>query len=1060
MKPTDLKSLQNQHISDVYPSVPMILVGMGTCGIGNGADAVFFKLKQYIETKQLPYILKKTGCFGYCSEEPLVTVYIPGKPLIVYHRVCGKDIAYIVKDIEKEKPYSSKVLCRIDEWDHLTSHHVFGKAYTEFPLWNEIPFFSGQKKIVLRDAGLINPESITDYIAIGGYQSLAKALSQMKPEEVLNEVKDAKLRGRGGAGFPTATKWAIMQRSTAEKKYIICNADEGDPGAYMNRNEIESDPHMLIEGMIIGAYAMGANEGIAYVRAEYPLAVERLKLAIQQAYDTGILGDNILESGFSFNLNVVEGAGAFVCGEETALIASIEGKAGRPMPRPPYPAEKGLYGCPTNINNVETWCNVPVIIGKGSRWFTQTGTEKSPGTKVFSLVGKVKNTGLVELPLGSPLEKMVFQIGGGTGTSKRVKAVQAGGPSGGCIPLRLFNTPVDYESLTKLGAIMGSGGMVVMDQDNCMVDVARYFLEFSSKESCGKCTPCREGLAQALHILNKICLGEGTHEDLATLETLTRVIRDTALCGLGQTAPNPILTTLQYFRQEYLEHIEEKRCHSGVCEALFIALCENSCPLHMNIPGYIELIKEERLEEAFELTLRDNPLPGTIGRICHFHCQMRCRREMVDKAVSQGEIHRYLADTIYKLGKEQEIYKRLIKEKLPSTGKKIAIVGAGPAGLTAAFYLVRLGHTVTIYDALPEAGGVARFGIPQYRLPKEILAKEVAFIKKLGVKFVFNTKIGTDIPIQNLEEDYNAIYIAIGAGKDLEVKIEGSNAKGVYAGTDFLKKLAQNKYPQTGESVVVVGAGNVAIDVARSVWRMGKDVTLVYRRDKADMPANRSEITEAQNEGVSYQFMKAPNAILSDKSGYVKALRVAEMGRGNIDESGRFRPVPTGHFDEIPCDTVILAIGERVDSDYFRNNNIDSSLDGRIQVNAFTYQTTNPQIYAGGDAVSGPSTAAEAMGMAKKAAEAIDQALMGENRFPLLFRKFDYKNEIPVHTMETLTITTEKIPFEQRRGNFQEVTRGYTGEQALKEVQRCLRCDIKYSSNTQEKKNDDEYHNR
>jgi len=386
---------------------------------------------------------------------------------------------------------------------------------------------------------------------------------------------------------------------------------------------------------------------------------------------------------------------------------------------------------------------------------------------------------LVELPLGSTLEQFIFGIGEGTGTTKRVKAVQTGGPSGGCIPLEHFNTPVDYESLASLGAIMGSGGMVVMDQDNCMVDVARYFLEFNSGESCGKCTPCREGLAQALAILTRITEGKGTYADLTMLELLGRTIKDTAICGLGQTAPNPILTTLRYFRSEYEEHIQEKRCHAGVCEKLYMALCENSCPLHMNIPGYIELIKEDRMEEAFELTLRDNPIPGTIGRICHFHCQMRCRREMIDEPVSQGEIHRYLADTMYKLGKESEIYDKLIKEKLPSTGKKIAIVGAGPAGLTAAYYLVRLGHTITIYDALPEAGGVVRFGIPQYRLPKSVLQKEVEFIKKLGVKFLFNQQLGKNLKLSALRQENDAVYLAIGAWKDIDLDIPGEKAKGV-----------------------------------------------------------------------------------------------------------------------------------------------------------------------------------------------------------------------------------------------------------------------------------------
>ncbi len=757
-----------------------------------------------------------------------------------------------------------------------------------------------------------------------------------------------------------------------------------------------------------------------------------------------MLGENILGAGFNFKLDIVEGAGAFVCGEETALIASIEGKAGRPLPRPPYPADKGLYGKPTNINNVETWCNVPVIIEKGAEWFTTIGTEKSPGTKVFSLVGKVKNTGLVELPLGSKLEQFVFNIGGGTGTSKRVKAVQTGGPSGGCIPLEYFSTPVDYESLAGIGAIMGSGGMVVMDQDNCMVDVARYFLEFNARESCGKCTPCREGLAQALAILTRITRGEGTFADLAMLELLGGVIKDSSLCALGQTAPNPILTTLKYFRHEYEEHIREKRCQAGTCESLFMALCENSCPLHMNIPGYIELIKEDRVEDAFELTLRDNPLPGTIGRICHFHCQMRCRREMLDQPVSQGEIHRYLADTMYQLGKENEIYDKLVKEKLPPTGKRIAIVGAGPAGLTAAFYLVRLGHEVTVYDALSDAGGVTRFGIPQYRLPKDVLKKEAKLIKKLGVKFKFNQRLGDNLLLGELKKEFDTIYLAIGAWKDIDLKIPGENAKGVFAGTGILKEMAMGKTPKLGGQVAIIGAGNVAIDAARSILRLGKDVTIVYRREKGDMPANAVEISESEEEKIKYCFLASPNEIITGKSGRVKALRIEKMSRGSIDSSGRKRPVATGVFEEIPCDSVILAVGERVDSGSLAKNNMELTGDGRIVIDPFTFQTSDPQIYAGGDAVSGPSTAAEAMGMAKRAAAAIDRALMGKDRFHLLSREFNYRNAVPVNPKPGPENVPRRLPVKDRVNNFNEISCGFTGEQARNEVERCLRCDVKY----------------
>jgi len=1043
MKAHELEILKQQNQDRITPSAPMILVGMGTCGIGNGADLVFNRIQKYIAENKAACQLKKTGCFGFCAEEPLVTLYQSGKSMLVYSKVDEKDAVHIIDGLLKGKIYRKKILCRIDEWDFHTAKVDFGKGYDDIPHWNEIPFFKGQKKIVLRDAGIIDPEEILDYIAVGGYKAFEKTLTSMQPEDVVKEIIDARLRGRGGAGFPTGIKWDIMRKAEADQKYIICNADEGDPGAYMNRNEIESEPHAIIEGMLIGAYAMGASEGIAYVRAEYPLAVKRFKLAIEQATEYGLMGKNILGSGFNFNIEVVEGAGAFVCGEETALIASIEGKAGRPMPRPPYPAGKGLYGKPTNINNVETWCNIPVIIEKGSNWFKETGTEKSPGTKVFSLVGKVKNTGLVELPLGSTIEQFVFNIGEGTGTSKKVKAVQTGGPSGGCIPLEHFSTPVDYESLAGLGAIMGSGGMVVMDQDNCMVDVARYFLEFNSAESCGKCTPCREGLAQALAILTRITKGQGTHEDLDTLELLSRTIKDTAICGLGQTAPNPILTTLRYFRHEYEEHIREKRCHAGACESLYMALCENSCPLHMNIPGYIELIKEDRIEDAFELSLRDNPIPGTIGRICHFHCQMRCRRDQLDEPVSQGEIHRYLADTMYKLGKENDIYSKLIKEKLPSTGKQIAIVGAGPAGLTAAYYLVRLGHAVTIFDALPEAGGVVRFGIPQYRLPKSVLQKEVQFIKKLGVQFKFNQKLGDNLSFDSLKNEFDAVYMAIGAWKDIDLNIPGENAKGVFAGTEFLKELALGKIPKLGQHVVIIGAGNVAIDAARSIWRLGKDVTVVYRREKGDMPANAAEIFESEAEKINYHFLAAPNEIIADAKGNVKALKVEVMSGGSIDASGRRRPVSTGKFQEIPCDSIILAVGERVDSTYLNDAGLAVTQDGRLIIDPFTFQTSNPKIYSGGDAVTGPSTAAEAMGMAKKAAESIDWVLMKEKRFHLLFREFQYKNLIPLNPKVSPKNKSGKLSVKERIGNFQEVEIGYTGEQARNEVERCLRCDVK-----------------
>lgn len=443
---------------------------------------------------------------------------------------------------------------------------------------------------MLKNCGYINPDRIEEYIARDGYQALAKALTQMSPEEVLEEVKRSGLRGRGGAGFPTGLKWEFARKAAGDKKYIICNADEGDPGAFMDRSVLEGDPHSVIEGMLLGAYAIGADEGYIYCRAEYPLAIKRLKNAISQAEEYGLLGNNIMDTDFSFHLHVKEGAGAFVCGEETALMASIEGKRGMPRPRPPFPAQAGLWGKPTNINNVETWANVPQIILNGADWYSSIGTETSKGTKVFALTGKVKNTGLIEVPMGITIREIVFELGGGILGDKEFKAVQIGGPSGGCLTKEHLDLPVDYESLTGAGAIMGSGGLVVMDEDTCMVDVAKFFLEFTQRESCGKCVPCREGTKQMLLLLEKITNGEGTMEDLNTLEELAHMVKRMSLCGLGQTAPNPVLTTLKYFRHEYEAHIKDKKCPAKVCTALITynidsekcrkcGLCAKNCPV-------------------------------------------------------------------------------------------------------------------------------------------------------------------------------------------------------------------------------------------------------------------------------------------------------------------------------------------------------------------------------------------------------------------------------------------------------------------------------------------------
>lgn len=551
----DLEAKKQAGLRKLQPGKPRIAVGLATCGKAVGGAKVYERLHEIIGTDNPEIDLSLVGCIGYCCEEPLVNITLPGKPLVILQRVTADDAEEIVRAVEEGGVPEGKALCRIPSWDHVTGCTLtYGEGFERIiPAYKDVPFFSHQKKVVLRNAGLINPEDIDEYIAVGGYAAAQKALTGMTPDAIIEEVEKSGLRGRGGAGFPTGLKWRITRDAKTDKKYIICNADEGDPGAYMNRNEMESDPHMLIEGMIIGAYAMGAAEGLIYIRAEYPLAIRRLGIAIGQAREYGLLGEEVFGTGFSFDIGIATGAGAFVCGESTALVASIEGRAGRPRPRPPRLTDigGGLFGYPTDLNNVETWCNVPVIISNGSGWYARIGAKGNSGTKVFSLVGKVDRVGLVEVPLGTSLNTIVFEVGNGGAGGKKVKAVQTGGPSGGCIPVRLFDTPVDYESLNRVGSIMGSGGLVVMDEDTDMVDIARYFINFATTESCGKCVPCREGLKHTLLLLNKILAKKATRKDLETLADLSETIAATSLCGLGQTAPNPVLTTLAYFREEY-----------------------------------------------------------------------------------------------------------------------------------------------------------------------------------------------------------------------------------------------------------------------------------------------------------------------------------------------------------------------------------------------------------------------------------------------------------------------------------------------------------------------------
>jgi NADH-quinone oxidoreductase subunit F len=1030
-------------LAKLLPPVPRIAIGMGTCGRGNGAEGLQHAFAEAIDRSGTNLVLASVGCFGACFQEPLVNVRLPGSPLVILRRVQTNDVTRILHDLSSGNITPDHVYCKIEEWDHITGHIRYGQGYPEVPSWNEVPFFKGQKKIVLRNCGLINPDDVEEYIGIGGYQALYKVLIDGRPENVIEQVKASKLRGRGGAGYLTGNKWEFLAKAKSDQKYIICNADEGDPGAYMNRNEIESDPHSLLEGMIIGGYVMGATEGIIYVRAEYPLAVHRLNRAIEQAREYGMLGENILGRGFSFNIELVEGAGAFVCGEETALIASLEGQAGRPRPRPPFPAQKGLWGKPTNINNVETWYNIMPIVTRGPAWFTETGSPKSSGTKVFSLVGKIKNTGLVEMPLGTPLQTFIYDIGEGGASGRQVKAVQTGGPSGGCIPHEMFQIPVDYESLTQLGSIMGSGGMVVMDEDNCMVDVARYFIEFTHSESCGKCIPCRVGLNKCLRILNRITEGAGTTHHIELLDELSRYIRECSLCGLGQTAPNPVLTSLRHFRNEFEDHIVARRCQAGVCEELALSPCENSCPLHMNIPRFLQLYKEDRLEEAFEAVLMDTPLPSSTGRVCQHPCDSRCRRQSLDQAVNMREVHRFIADSIFNSERYPAVLERILSRKLEATGRKIAIAGAGPAGLTAAFYLAMLGHDVTVFDGKQEAGGMLRFALPEYRLPKQGLAREIELIECAGVKFVFNTRIGFDLPLNELDDRFDAIFLSIGTWKESWVYQPGTELKGVYPALLFLESVARGEEVAIGRRVAVIGGGNAAIDSARTALRKGADVTVFYRRERKDMPAIAEETRAAREEGARFVFLAAPHRVLGDAKGNVKAVEMVKTHLGEYDSSGRRKPVLTDEVQRFECDSVIFAVGESVDLDFVRASGLSLKENGTIDVDRFSLQTSRPRFYAGGDVVTGASNVSNAMAYGKQAARNIDLQLMEVDRWSRIFRDFEYSQTPPQEPSPSPRHAGHMIPAKARARTQDEVETGLTQEETLDEACRCLRCDVR-----------------
>ncbi len=1020
-----LKRLRDSLHAARDPNRICITVCGGTGCRANGSVELARALEAEMERRRVPgrVQMKISGCHGFCQKGPLVLVDPPG---IFYREVGRIDRDADVRDIVKDTLLHGKPVERLLYEDPQTHERI--------TLCKDIPFYARQTRIALRNNGRIDPESLEDCIAADGYAALAKALT-LDPVEVLDAVKRSGLRGRGGGGFPTGQKWSFCRDAKDRSmRYIICNGDEGDPGAFMDRSIMEGDPHSVIEGMIVGAWAIARGvapaEGYLYVRAEYPLAVSNLQRAIRDAEAAGLLGDNILGSGFDFHIKVKEGAGAFVCGEETALMASIEGTRGMPRSRPPFPAHSGLFGKPTNINNVETWANIPPILNAGPDWYAAIGTSTSKGTKVFSLVGKIVNSGLVEVPMGIPLKDIIFGIGGGIPGGKRFKAVQTGGPSGGCLPASCLDLPVDYETLAQAGSIMGSGGMVVLDEETCVPDIARYFLSFTTAESCGKCAPCRLGTWQLKAMLDDICSGRAGPSDLALLEELALSVKSSSLCGLGQTAPNPVLTTLRYFRDEYEAHVRRKHCPAAVCEGLVRAPCQHLCPSGVDVPRYLRLIAAGRYDDALEVIRERNPFPSVCGRVCFQPCATRCRRGAIDGPLSVRALKRFASER----GRPRR------PERKPRTGKKVAVVGSGPAGLTTAYTLALQGHAVTVFEEAPGLGGMLRYGIPPYRLPRKVLDDEIRFILRTGVKAMVRKRIRA--PADLLRRGFDAVFVSPGAQRGSRLGVPGEDLPGVEEAIAYLRRAYHGGKVGPGRRVAVIGGGNTAVDAARMALRQGAEsVTLLYRRTRAEMPAEPDEIEAAAEEGVHLEFLVVPTKIDRGETGLV--LSLVRMSLGAYDRSGRPRPQPiAGSEFTQSYDRVIAALGQEVDTTGCLG--LDRDRRGRLSADPDTLSAGPTGVFAGGDAVSGPASVIEAVAQGRRAAARFDRFLGGTGEIDRPSRVAD-ADLPPVQEGEKHPVRLRRLSSRIRRRNLAEVELGFNERQAREEALRCLRCDLRES---------------
>jgi NADH-quinone oxidoreductase subunit F len=1061
----ELKELRRVLFDDSRENKPRIVICAGTACQASGSNGIIRVSKRYIIEKRLvgKMSLRITGCHGFCEMGPFI---LTEPQQAFYTQVKLDDVPRIIEALLSDK-YVEDLLYQ----DPHTGERYYNR--------DDIPFFKNQHRSILGMNQKIDPIRIYDYIAQKGYSALEKVLSKQNTEWVVQQVKRSGLRGRGGGGFPTGLKWELLAKHPSSRgKFLVCNADEGDPGAYMDRSVLEGNPHSIIEGMVIGAYGTGVTEGIAYVRNEYPIAIKHLNIALKQARQLGLLGENILGTGFSFDIKLVKGAGAFVCGEETALIRSIEGKMGEPRQRPPFPIQKGIDSKPTAINNVETWANVPLIFKLGARKFANIGTKDNSGTKIFSLVGKIKNTGLVEVPMGITIKEIVYDIGGGSPGKSKIKAVQTGGPSGGCIPADKFDLSVDYETLADAGSIMGSGGMIVMDENTCMVDVAKYFMNFLKDESCGKCFTCRKGTQRMYEILDDISKGKGTLEHLGLLKELAEVVKDTTMCGLGQTASNPVLSTLRYFRDEYHRHVVDKKCNAFVCRDLVGAPCQAACPLDTEVWRYVALIEKGKYEEAYKVIRDSNPFPSVCARVCGRKCENRCNiATSGGQAIAIRSMKRFITDRI-----DPSVYKPVRIARQDKEIHRIAVVGAGPAGLSAAHYLSLLGYKVTVVDAGEEPGGMLISCIPAYRLPLDVIRKEIKTLLDENITLRCGTALGRDITIDELFRDgFEAVFLAIGADKSWRLGLEAEDTIGIYPSMQFLKAFNLKGEEMAKGHVGIVGGGNSAVDAARVAIRQKKvkSVTLFYRRTAQEMPAYAEEVEAALEEGIRLETLVSPTSIRYIRAAEAEGVRVETFVEpikidarngcladiqcirnklGDIDSSGRRKPVPIpGTEFTIALDTLIVAIGERPDSDCLASMGLELDKGGRLGVDAKTLQTNRKGVFAGGDLVTGPNTVVNAIAAGRKAAGVIDRYIHGEELAE------PPKVKLPSVFIEPAVVSDEELEDAQRvepatlntksrKKSFAEVEMALSVEQAVHEAHRCLRCDLEF---TQRKENEE-----